>query len=116
MVDRATALAAGVPEEFADLYLPLAPGVARIRNGAALDLGALESSAANASLSMQRIPSGEFKITLSGPAGNYRLDLSEDLKSWRESTTRKTTDGNLEFLLTSANTGYEFYRAVLLPQ
>lgn len=116
VVDRATAQAVGVSVEFEVLYLPLSPRVARIRNGAALELGALESRTANVSLSMQRLPSAEFKITLSGPAGNYRLDLSEDLKSWREYTTRKTTDGNLEFPLTSADTEYEFYRAVLLPQ
>lgn len=116
VVDRALALAAGVSAAFEVLYLPHAPGVARIRNGTALDLGALESRTANPSLALQRLPSGELKITLNGPVGNYRLDLSEDLKSWRELTTGKTTDGNLEFLLTSANTENEFYRAVLLPQ
>ena len=64
--------------------------MARIINGVALDLGALESRTARALLSMQRLATGEFKITLSGLAGNYRLDLSNDLKSWSESATRKT--------------------------
>jgi len=117
VVDRATPRAAGVPAEFEILYSPLSPANARLLNGAALDLGALESRTARASLSMQPLASGEFKITLRGPAGSYRLDLSNDLKSWSESATRQTTDGTLEFLLAPASSGFGFYRATLVtPQ
>jgi hypothetical protein len=116
-VDKAMARAQALPQDFevASQYVPHQKSVARIRAGAALDLGAFELAGSGALLSMQRLPSGQFQITLRGPAGTYRLDVSGDLKSWRESSTRQTTDGNLQFLLTDPAT-VGFYRAALLPQ
>lgn len=114
-IDRATPRATSIPAEFETLYSPLQPNIGRIRYGAALDLGAFESDAGGPFLSIQRLPSGQFQITLRGPAGNYRLDLSNDLNSWTESSTAQTTDGNLQFLLDAPNPTFAFFRAVLLP-
>jgi hypothetical protein len=116
-VDRAMPRPAAIPQEFEVLYSPLQPGIARVPNGTALDLGALELKSVGALLSIQRLPPSQFKITLRGPAGNYRLDVSGDLKAWNQSATGQTTDGNLEFVLADANPSLGFYRAVLLaPQ
>lgn len=117
VVDQATPRAAAIPESFEVLFSPLVPGISRIPNGTALDLGALEASSGGALLSIQRLlaPSGRFQINLSGPDGKYRLELSNDLKTWRESTTSPSTNGTLVFPFDGSNTSPAFFRAVLLP-
>ncbi len=115
-VDKATARAAAVPEEFevTQQYLPHARGAERVRTGTALDLGAFELGVSGPFLSMQRLPSGQRQIALRGPAGTYRLDVSTDFKLWRESATRTNTSDSIEFPLIEAGS-LGLYRAVLLP-
>ncbi len=116
-VDKAMPRAQALAQDFevVSQYVLHQKGVARIRAGAALDLGAFESGGGRAFLSVQRLPSGQLQIRLAGSAGNYRLETSGDLNSWATSVTGQSTGGSLEFPPVTANGPIGFYRAVLLP-
>lgn len=116
-VDKAMPRAEALAQDFEVVkqYVLHQKSTARIRAGAALDLGAFEARGSGALLSVQRLPSGQLQIRLAGSAGNYRLEGSSDLRSWASSGTGQSADGNLEFPLVSGNANFGFYRAVLLP-